>query len=183
MKQIAVILCAFAIFVTSNFCSAAQASSSFESMNFHPLRVTTADNSTIVTLSYVDVRETVSYGLDDSRVELVPGRWFLFNQAGFFYVNPLGTPFHLRNVSKRMKNVAKALVKERYGANVSNYYVGGSKGLFTGSDVAEAHRFSNLPGGSSQSNFLTLVSADLIPHLIQRNERTVNEHSPEVITT
>ena len=183
MKQIAVILCAFAIFVTSNFCSAAQASSSFESMNFHPLRVTTADNSTIVTLSYVDVRETVSYGLDDSRVELVPGRWFLFNQAGFFYVNPLGTPFHLRNVSKRMKNVAKALVKERYGAHASNYYVGGSTGLFTGSDVAEAHRFSNLPGGSSQSNFLTLVSADLLPHLIQRNERTVNEHSPEVLPT
>ena len=183
MKQIAVLLCAFAIFATLNFCSAAQASS-LESMNFHPLRVTTADNSTIVTLSYVDVRETVSYGLDDARVELVPGRWFLFNQAGFFYLNPLGTPFHSRNESKRMKNVAKALVKEGLGGgNVSCYYVGGSKGLFTGSDVTEAHRFCNLPGGSSQSNFLTLVSADLIPHLIQRNERAVNEHSPEVLPT
>ncbi len=74
------------------------------------------------------MRETVSYGLDDSRVELVPGRWFLFNQAGFFSVNPLGIPFHVRNVSKRMKNVAKALVKKGLGANVSNYYVGGSKG-------------------------------------------------------
>ena len=122
MKQISVILCTFVIFATSNFCSAAQASS-LESMNFHPLRVTTADNSTIVTLSYVGrraVRENVSYGLDDSRVELVPGRWFLFNQAGFYYVNPLGTPFDLRNVSKRMKNFAKALVKEGLGANVSN---------------------------------------------------------------
>jgi hypothetical protein len=90
-------------------------------MNFHPLRVTTADNSTIVTLSYVNVRETVSYGRYDSRVELVPRRWFLFNQAGFFFVNPLGTPFHSRNVFKRMKNVAKTLVNEGLGANVSNY--------------------------------------------------------------
>ena len=46
MKQIAVLLCAFVIFATSNFCSSAQASS-LESMNFHPLRVTTADNRTI----------------------------------------------------------------------------------------------------------------------------------------
>ncbi len=40
-----------------------------------------------------------------------------------------------------MKNVAKALVKEGIGANVSNYYVGGSKGLFTGSDVADITRY------------------------------------------
>ncbi len=49
--------------------------------------------------------------------------------------------------------------------------------------MAEAHRFCNLPGGSSQSNFVTLVSADLIPHLIQRDERAVNEHSSEVLLT
>ena len=108
MKQIAVLLCAFAICATLNFCSAAQASS-LESMNFHPLRVTTADNSTIVTLSYVDVSDTVSYGLDDTRVELAPGRWFLFNQAGFFYLNPSGTPYSTRNVTKSMKRIARDL--------------------------------------------------------------------------
>ena len=90
MKQIVVLLCAFVIFATLNFGCAAQASS-LDSMNFHPLRITTADNSTIVTLSYVDVSDTVSYGLDDTRVELAPGRWFLFNQAGFFYLNHSGT--------------------------------------------------------------------------------------------
>ena len=181
MKHTVVLLCAFVIFATLNFCCAQ--ASALDSMNFHPLRITTADNSTIVTLSYVDVSDTVSYGLDDTRVELAPGRWFLFNQAGFFYLNPSGTPYSTRNVTKSMKRIARDLVKQRIAPVESCCFVGGSKGIFTGSQVAPNLRFGNLPEGSAQSPFITLVSADLIPHLIQRNERAVNEHSPEVLPT
>ena len=81
MKHTVVQLCAFVIFATLNFCCAQ--ASALDSMNFHPLRITTADSSTIVTLhcplAYVVVSDTVSYGLDDTRFELAPGRWFLFN--------------------------------------------------------------------------------------------------------